>query len=82
MIHATVERGKVIFCRLQEVLAERGMSRRELARKAGINKNTTCKWAKGGVALLDLATLDRICKALRIQPGEMLVWLPQEAEDA
>ena len=63
---------------LQDILAERGMSRRELARKAGVNKNTACRWAHGDIAMMDLRTLDRICKALKIQPGEMLAWGPEQ----
>ena len=64
----------MIVCRLRDILQERHMSRRELARRSGLNINTVCKWAHGDIALVNLATLDQVCIALQVQPGEVLVW--------
>jgi DNA-binding Xre family transcriptional regulator len=61
----------MIVCKLSDILNERSMSRRALARKAGVNKNTICKWIHGQVAMIDVPTLDAICQALRVQPGEV-----------
>ena len=72
----------MIVCRLPDILRTKGMSRRELARRAGVNKNTICKWAQGEVVMLDLATLDLVCAALQVQPGELLVWREETTDHA
>ena len=64
----------MIVCRLRDILQERRMSRRELARRSGLNINTVCKWAHGDIAVIDLAKLAQVCATLQVQPGELLVW--------
>jgi transcriptional regulator with XRE-family HTH domain len=44
-------------CRLQDILEERGMSQRELARRSGLNVNTVCKLANATNRLVGLRTL-------------------------
>jgi DNA-binding Xre family transcriptional regulator len=65
-------------CRLADILEERGMSRRELARRSGLNINTVCTWAHGDIAVIDLVKLAQVCAALQVQPGELLVWEPDQ----
>ena len=67
----------MIVWRLRDMLQERHMSRRELARRAGVNVNTVCKWAQGPMALIDVAILDRVCTALQVQPGALMGWEPE-----
>ena len=50
------------------------MSRRELARKSGLNINTVCKMANDNNRMIDLRTLDQVCGVLQMQPGEVLAW--------
>ena len=64
---------KMIVIHLQDILTERSMSRRELARRSGLNINTVCKLANNANRMIDLTTLDQMCKALQVQPGELLV---------
>jgi DNA-binding Xre family transcriptional regulator len=54
------------------------MSRRELARRSRLNINTVCTWAHGGITVLDLAKFAQVCAALQVQPGELLVWEPNQ----
>ena len=68
----------IIECKLSDILEEHGLSRRELARLAGVNINTACAWASGDLRTVDLRVLDAICEALQIQPGELLRWVPGE----
>lgn len=68
----------MIVCRLQDILAERGMSRRELARQSGLNINTVCKLANANNCMIDVRTLDQVCATLQITPGELLVWEPDQ----
>jgi len=67
----------MIVWRLRDILQQRRMSRRELARRSGVNINTVCKWAQGHMALVDVAILDRVCTALQVQPGELMGWEPE-----
>ena len=64
---------KMIVIHLQDILTERSMSRRELARRSGLNINTVCKLANNANMLIDLDVLDQVCKALQVQLGELLV---------
>ena len=68
----------MIVCRLADILEERGISRRELTRWSGLNINTVCKWAHGDIAVINLAKLAQVCAALQVQPGELLVWEPDQ----
>lgn len=62
----------IVSC-LQDILTDRGMSRRELARRSGLNINTVCKMANNANMLIDLDVLDQVCKTLQVQPGDLLV---------
>jgi putative transcriptional regulator len=66
----------MIVCRLADMLAERGMSRRELARRSGLNMNTVCKLANDEHTLLHVGVLEAVCKVLGVQPGEVLHYVP------
>ena len=68
----------MIVWRLRDILIERGISRRELARRAGVNVNTICKWAQGPMALIDVAILDRVCTTLQVQQGALIGWSPRD----
>ena len=63
----------MIVCRLADILTERSMSRRELARCSGLNINTVCKMANDDHRMIDLTTFDQVCDVLQVQPGELLV---------
>ena len=66
----------MIVCRLAEILAELGLSRRELARRSGLNINTVCKLANNANTLLHMGVLEAVCQVLRVQPGEVLHYVP------
>lgn len=68
----------MIVCRLSDILKERRMSRRGLARQTGLNVNTVCKLANNAHLMIDLWTLTRVCTALQVTPGELLVWEPDD----
>jgi DNA-binding Xre family transcriptional regulator len=68
----------MIVCKLVDILTERGMSRRELARRSRLNINTVCKLAKDDHRMIDRSTLDRVCTVLQITPGELLAWEPDQ----
>ena len=65
----------MIACKLGDILTERGMSRRELARRSGLNINTVCKMANDDNRMVDLTTLDKLCDVLGVEPGDLLMRL-------
>jgi len=66
----------MIVCQLATLLAARGMSRRQLARRAGLNRNTINALAAHPLQRrLEVATLEKLCVALEVQPGKLLRWV-------
>jgi len=64
-----------IVCALNDILAERRMSKRQLARKAGIGANSVCNIARAHYSdspTVSLKTLGRICEVLDVVPGDIL----------
>lgn len=60
--------------RLHEVLAERepAMSQSELSRRSGVSMTTINSIALNKTKQVSLATLDALCGALGVEPGELL----------
>lgn len=46
----------------------------ELQELSGINKNTLYSFYKGDMKRFDVETIDRLCKALNCQPGDLLTY--------
>lgn len=63
---------------LREKRKERGMTQTELAEKAGVRQATISELETGETRRVDLDVLDRLCKALRVEPGELIVRAPTE----
>jgi putative transcriptional regulator len=61
----------VIKIKLEKLLKDRGISVYALARDAGVAYSTAHHLVKGKTSRIDLATLDAICRALNVQPGEV-----------
>ncbi|WP_391123512.1 helix-turn-helix domain-containing protein [Psychrobacillus sp. L3] len=47
----------------------------ELQELSGINKNTLYSFYKGDMKRFDAETIDRLCKALDCQPGDLLTYV-------
>ena len=58
--------------RLREIRKDRGLTQVQLAKKTGIDQATLSRIEKG-TASIGLDVLDRLCKALRCEPGDILV---------
>ena len=68
----------MIVWQLADILRECGLPRRAMAKQSGLNLNTVCALAAHTTHLrIDLATLDKLCAALEIQPGKLLVWVEE-----
>jgi putative transcriptional regulator len=65
----------VIENRIGDVARERGLNIMELADRAGVAYNTAHALYTGRATRIGLAVLNRICIALKAQPGDLLVWV-------
>ena len=68
--------------RLAVLMADREMDYKELAAKAGLHKITVSKHKnmKTMPSRLDSETLEKYCKVLECQPGDLLRYIPEETE--
>mgnify|MGYP004707035657 CR=1 FL=1 len=69
-IIVTEERG-MIKCNLSRILGERRLKMVELAKEAGINKNTVLSLYHERAKGVTFEVMDKICGALECQPGEL-----------
>jgi putative transcriptional regulator len=52
----------------------------ELARRSGLARSTLTPLWYGRVKRIDTDTLEALCKALNCQPGDLLVYVPDEED--
>lgn len=71
-----------ILVNLDVMLARRKMRSRELAERVGITEQNISLLKSGKVRGVRFDTLARICAALDCQPGDILAFVPGEAEAA
>ncbi|MCB4859654.1 helix-turn-helix transcriptional regulator [Sphingobium sp. PNB] len=71
----------MIIVRLDVMLALRKKRARDLAEYVGITESNLSLLKSGKVKGVRFGTLDRICRFLECQPGEILVWEDVESED-
>lgn len=68
----------MIEVRLKDVLESRGRSRYWLAQETGIQYKTLARIDRAESSnRIELRTLDRICRALQCQPGDLLVFVEE-----
>ena len=65
-----------IVVNLDLMLARRKMKSNELARHIGITQQNLSILKTGKAKAVRLTTLDAICRCLKCQPGDILVWVP------
>ena len=64
---------------LDVMMARRKMSLTELSQKVGITMATLSILKNGHAKAVRMSTLEAICKALRCQPGDILIY--EDSED-
>ncbi len=62
----------IIEIRVDEILAEQGRTFYWLAKQTGISHSTLWRLKKGKAFGLNLVTLEKMCRALECQPGDIL----------
>jgi putative transcriptional regulator len=70
-----------IAVKLDDLLHDRRMTLTELAERVGITIVNLSILKTGKARAIRFSTLDAICAALSCQPGDILEYLPGEAED-
>jgi putative transcriptional regulator len=71
----------MIRFRLSEVLERKGWTPYRLAQETGLTVPTAYRLADPELRFgrFTTDTLDRLCDALEVQPGELLEWVPDES---
>ena len=67
-----------IMIRIDVMLAKRKMSVTELSERVGVTMANVSILKNGKAKAIKVATLDKICRALECQPGEILEWKEDE----
>lgn len=71
-----------IQVRLDDLLHDRRMTLTELADKVGITLANLSILKTGKARAMRFTTLDAICRALDCQPGDILIFTPDEGDGA
>ena len=61
-----------IEIRLREIRRDRGFTQVQLAEKTGIDQGTISR-IESGTDMIRMDSLERLCKALKCEPGDILV---------
>jgi putative transcriptional regulator len=63
-------------------MAEKKWRIKDLATHAGVGRDTVSRYYHGKVNAIDVDVLNRLCRALDCQPGDLLVYVPDEEVDS
>ncbi|WP_316430657.1 helix-turn-helix transcriptional regulator [Leptolyngbya sp. NK1-12] len=64
--------------RLAQLMAQQGLNYKTLGTATAMHPNTISKLKHNPPARLEMDTLIRLCQALNCQPGDLLVYTPEE----
>jgi putative transcriptional regulator len=71
----------MIIINLDKVLVDRHITSKELASSIGITPTNLSILKRGKARGIRFNTLSNICQALDCQPGDILEYIPKEAND-
>ena len=71
-----------IIVRLDVMMARRKRRSKDLARAVGITEANFSLLKSGKVQGMRFSTLEAICRELECQPGDLLEYQPEDAENA
>ena len=72
----------MIIVNIDVMLAKRKMSVTELSERVGITMANISILKNGKAKAIRIETLDKICRALDCQPGDILEWVPGDEENS
>ncbi len=70
-----------IIINIDVMLAKRKMSVTELSERVGITMANISILKNGKAKAIKIDTLNKICKALECQPGDILEWRDEDGDD-
>jgi putative transcriptional regulator len=70
----------MIQSRLSTIMGSQRMKQTELARKTGLSYQTVHSLYHAKTDMMALSTLDALCRALGVQVGDLLVYVPDGEE--
>ena len=70
----------MIIVNIDVMLAKRKMSVTELSERVGITMANISILKNGRAKAIRVETLDKICRALDCQPGDILEWVPGDGD--
>jgi putative transcriptional regulator len=62
-----------IRIRLDTIMRERGITATQLSEQTGITEAAISEWRTNKVVRISLKTLNTLCDALKVTPGDLLV---------
>ena len=71
----------MIIVNIDVMLAKRKMSVGELAERVGFTMANVSLLKNGKIKALKISTLDKLCRVLECQPGELLEYVEGECDD-
>lgn len=71
-----------IIIELDVMLARRKMRSKELAERIGITEQNVSLLKSGKVKGVRFETLEKICEVLNCQPGDILIYEPEDGTDS
>jgi len=70
----------VIKFRLKVLLAMNDMNQKELSEKIDVRQPTISAICRGTIKEVPVGVLNKICAALKCQPGDVMEYIPDEEE--
>lgn len=67
----------MIINHVAKLAGERKKSVRQVCEETGLAYNTVLSLFRGNATRVDLFTLDGVCRALGVQPGDLFEWVPE-----
>jgi DNA-binding Xre family transcriptional regulator len=64
----------IVYYKLDTLLSERKITKTQLCKDTGISTNVVSKINKNEIFKTD--TLNRICEYLKVQPSDIMEWIP------
>jgi putative transcriptional regulator len=69
----------MVVNRLPFILKQKGLSIRELSRRTGITYTTVRAVYHGDRRSVQIVVMDSICRVMKIQPGDIFIYYPDES---
>ena len=66
----------IVYYKLDKILNERKITKTQLCKDTGISSNIVAKISKNEGFKTE--TINRICEYLKVQPSEIMEWIPDE----